>query len=177
MAVIALNPGHYPGIDPGAVGQNGLEEAKVNMAVATIAQAVLEENGHSVVLISENELDAIADDANLVEADAFVSIHCNSSTSETAQGTETWCYEYSEHGYRLALEIQRELVDALQRPNRGIRYSSSFYVLKHTFMPAVLAELAFISNAEEEKLLGDTLFQESAGMAIARGIEAWLADY
>lgn len=176
MAVIALNPGHYPGLDPGAVGPTGLEEAEVAMAVAKIAELALQETGHSVVLISENELDIIVDDANLVEADVFVSIHCNAAESGQAQGTETWCYEYSERGYHLAQELQRELVDALQRPNRGVRLSSSFYVLKYTLMPAVLAELAFISNAEEEKLLADPAFQEQAGLAIARGIEAYLAD-
>lgn len=176
MAVIALNPGHYPGLDPGSVGPTGLEEATVTMAVAKIAESVLQGNGHSVVFISENELDIIADDANLVEADVFVSVHCNAADSMAAQGTETWCYEYSEQGYRLAQEIQRELVDALQRPNRGIRYSAGLYVLKYTFMPAVLAELAFISNPEEERLLADPLCQEQAGLAIARGIEAWLND-
>jgi N-acetylmuramoyl-L-alanine amidase len=176
VAVIALNPGHYPGLDPGSVGPTGLEEATVSMVVAKITEAALQGNGHSVVFISENDLDNIADDANLVEADVFVSVHCNSAESAEAQGTETWCYEYSEQGYRLAQEIQRELVDALQRRNRGIRYSSGLYVLKNTFMPAALAELAFISNSEEEQLLADPLFQEQAGLAIARGIEAWLND-
>lgn len=176
MAVIALNPGHYPGVDPGSSGPSGLDEATVAMAVARIAESVLRENGHSVVFISEKELDGIVDDANLVEADAFISVHCNAAADATVQGTECWCYEYSDQGYRLAQEIQRELVDGLQRPNRGIRYSGSLYVLKHTFMPAVLARLAFISNPEEEQLLADPVWQERAGTAIARGIEAWLND-
>lgn len=176
MAIIALNPGHFPGFDPGAVGPSGLEEATVVMAVARIAELALQESGHSVVFISENELDNIADDANLVEADVFVSVHCNAAENTDVQGTETWCYEYSEQGYRLALELQRELVDALQRPNRGIRYSAGLYVLKHTFMPAALVELAFISNPEEERLLANPQCQEQAGLAIARGIEAWLND-
>ena len=176
MAVIALNPGHYPGLDAGSVGRTGLEEAKVAMAVARFAESALCERGHSVVLICENELDVIVDDANLVEADVFISIHCNSAASEAAQGTETWCYEYSEQGYRLAQELQRELVEALQRPNRGIRYSAGLYVLKYTFMPAALVEMAFISNSEEEELLAALFFQEQAGLAIARGIEAWLND-
>lgn len=177
MAVIALNPGHFPDLDPGAVGPTGLEEATVAMAVAQIAQSALQEKGHSVVLVSANELDIIVDDANLVEADAFISIHCNAADSLEAAGTETWCYAYSQQGYRLAQELQRELVDALQRPNRGVKYSAGLYVLKYTYMPAALVELAFISNPEEEKLLADILFQEHAGEAIARAVEAWLIDY
>lgn len=176
VAVIALNPGHFPGVDPGAIGPSGLEEAAVVMSVAKSAELALQENGHSVVFISENELNNIADDANLVEADVFVSVHCNAAVNTDVQGTETWCYEYSEQGYRLALELQREVVDALQRPNRGIRYSGGLYVLKHTFMPAALVELAFITNPEEEQLLADPRCQEQAGLAIARGIEAWLQD-
>lgn len=176
MAVIALNPGHFPGLDPGAVGPGGLEEANVAMAVAKHTESVLQAKGHSVVLISENELDCITDDANAIEADVFVSIHCNAAESREAHGTETWCYEYSEHGYRLAQELQRELVDALQLANRGIKYSGNLYVLKYTYMPSALAELAFISNPEEEALLADAAFQAKAGHAVARAIEAWLAD-
>lgn len=176
MAVIALNPGHFPGLDPGAVGPGGLEEADVAMAVVKKAESVLQTKGHSVVLISENELDCITDDANAVEADVFVSIHCNAAESREAHGTETWYYEYSEQGYRLAQELQRELVDALQRANRGVKSSGGLYVLKHTFMPSALAELAFISNSEEEALLADSTFQLKAAQAIAQAIEAWLAD-
>lgn len=39
----------------------------------------------------------------------------------------------------------------LIRVNRGIKEYPSFKVLKHTTMPAVLVETAFISNMEDAK--------------------------
>jgi len=46
-----------------------------------------------------------------------------------------------------------------------------FYVLRHTKSPAILVEMAFISNPEEETMLREEEFLECYAGAIARGIE------
>jgi N-acetylmuramoyl-L-alanine amidase len=51
---------------------------------------------------------------------------------------------------------------------------AGFYVLRHTAMPAALAEVAFISNPEEEQLLGDTWFRDRAALALFRGVRDYL---
>lgn len=48
-----------------------------------------------------------------------------------------------------------------------------FRVLAHTNMPAVLLEIAFITNAKEEKLLKDDNFRKKTAKMILKGIKAY----
>jgi N-acetylmuramoyl-L-alanine amidase len=54
--------------------------------------------------------------------------------------------------------------------NRGVK-QAGFRVLVGAFMPAVLIELAFISNPTEERLLGSAAFQAQAATAIADAVD------
>jgi N-acetylmuramoyl-L-alanine amidase len=75
---------------------------------------------------------------------------------------------------RLAAEIQRSLVDGLDRHYRSIRdlgvRQGPFYVLLGATMPSVLVETAFISNPREEKRLRDPKFRARAADAIVKGV-------
>lgn len=169
---IVIDPGHG-GSDPGAVGPNGLKEAHVNLAVALKVAEKLRKAGVEVKLTRTSDvfidLQPRCDIANSSGADYFVSIHCNSARTPEAKGTETYCYKFGGQGEVLAKAIQAELLAATGRTNRGVK-TANFYVLRRTNMPAVLTELAFISNPEEECLLADPGYQEKCADAIAKGI-------
>jgi N-acetylmuramoyl-L-alanine amidase len=72
---------------------------------------------------------------------------------------------------RLAEIFQEELVTATgtQRGNRGIK-QNTFVVLKGATMPAVLVEVGFISNPQEEELLKTSEHQERLAEALYRGV-------
>ena len=70
---------------------------------------------------------------------------------------------------QLAENIQDELNSLLGTKNRGIK-QAPFKVLTGVACPAVLVEVAFISNPEEEKRLVDDAFQNRVAEAIYRGI-------
>lgn len=169
---IVIDPGHG-GSDPGAVGPNGFREAHVNLAVALKVAEKLRKAGVEVKLTRTSDvfidLQPRCDIANSFGADYFVSIHCNSAGTPEAKGTETYCYKFGGQGEILAKAIQTELIAATGRANRGVK-TANYYVLRRTNMPAVLTELAFISNPEEERLLGSPDYQEKCATAIARGI-------
>jgi N-acetylmuramoyl-L-alanine amidase len=169
---IVIDPGHG-GSDPGAVGPNGLKEARVNLAVALKVAEKLRKAGVEVKLTRTSDvfvdLQPRCDIANSFNADYFVSIHCNSAGTTEARGTETYCYKLGGKGEVLAKAIQAELIAATGRVNRGVK-TANYYVLRRTNMPAVLTELAFISNPEEERLLGSPDYQEKCATAIARGV-------
>lgn len=169
---IVIDPGHG-GSDPGAVGPNGLKEAHVNLAVALKVADKLRKAGVEVKLTRTSDvfidLQPRCDIANSFDASYFVSIHCNSATNRSAKGTETYCYKFGGKGEILAKAIQAELIAATGRANRGVKMAN-YYVLRRTNMPAVLTELAFISNPEEERLLGNPDFQEKCATAIAKGV-------
>lgn len=68
-----------------------------------------------------------------------------------------------------AAQIQRRL-DAVHRgPNRGVK-QAGFYVLNGAFMPAVLVEIGFITNPEEERILRSTGEQERIAAQLARAV-------
>ncbi len=69
----------------------------------------------------------------------------------------------------LAESIQVEMNAVTDSANRGIK-QAPFRVLVGATMPAVLLEVAFISNPEEEKSLKDPVFQQTVADAVARAV-------
>jgi N-acetylmuramoyl-L-alanine amidase len=76
----------------------------------------------------------------------------------------------------LAENIQRELNSLLGTRNRGIK-QAPFKVLTGVACPAILVEIAFISNPEEERKLKTEEFQSNVARAIYRGVANFLKNY
>ena len=77
--------------------------------------------------------------------------------------------EHLEESSALATRINEELAEVTGSQGRGIK-QAPFRVLVGAGMPAVLVEIAFISNTEEEKLLKSDEYQNKVTAALARGI-------
>ncbi len=75
---------------------------------------------------------------------------------------------------RLANLIQGELNEELQLKDRGVK-QAPFRVLVGATMPAVLVELGFISNPDEEKKLQDPAYRGQLVDALARAIAKYKA--
>ncbi|CUH95861.1 hypothetical protein P22_1947 [Propionispora sp. 2/2-37] len=166
---ITINGGHCPGMEPGAVGASGLQEAVVVQDIMHRVAGYLRTVGYEVLEVQKNELYEITNVSNGFNADLFVSIHCNSAANTAAKGTETYCYSLGGEGAKLAQCIQKQIVNSLGTVDRGIK-TAGFYVLKYTDCPAVLVETAFISNPDDEQLLADAGKRDEFARAIARGI-------
>jgi N-acetylmuramoyl-L-alanine amidase len=80
---------------------------------------------------------------------------------------------YLKQSQRLAEIIQDELNTLLGTANRGIK-QAPFKVLTGVASPAVLVEVAFISNPEEEKNLVTEAFQQRIAQAIFQGIGRYI---
>ena len=76
----------------------------------------------------------------------------------------------------LAEYIQGELARVHPGPNRGVK-QGPFAVITNTLMPAVLVEVGFLSNREEESLLTQESFQEDAARAVADAVLAFFGRY
>jgi N-acetylmuramoyl-L-alanine amidase len=76
----------------------------------------------------------------------------------------------------LAENIQRELNSLLGTRNRGIK-QAPFKVLTGVACPAILVEIAFISNPAEERKLKTEEFQNNVARAIYRGVANFLKNY
>ncbi|MEA4891187.1 MAG: N-acetylmuramoyl-L-alanine amidase [Peptococcaceae bacterium] len=171
---IILNPGHGPknsGVfDPGAVGPSRIREADVNLAVAKLLQPLLEAAGAQVLLVRDGDLEDVVNTANAAGADFFVSIHCNAATDPAARGTETYIYSDTSKAKALAGAVQSAVVAALGTADRGVKVRPGLYVLRKTAMPALLIELAFVSNAAEEQLLAAAGIQQRTAFAMAEAM-------
>jgi N-acetylmuramoyl-L-alanine amidase len=78
--------------------------------------------------------------------------------------------EHLEESSALASRIQEELAVVTGSEGRGVK-QAPFRVLVGATMPAVLVEVAFISNPDEEKLLASEAYQSKIAASLARGIE------
>ena len=79
---------------------------------------------------------------------------------------------------RLAESLQRELVEATRMTNRGVRFAR-FRVLRGAHMPAVVAELGFLTNEDEAQRLvtNEVLDQLVSGLVEGlRRYDEWLAE-
>ena len=169
---ICVNAGHFVGVDSGAVGQKGTQEACVNKIIAIQVVEKLKSKGHNVILVTDKSLSNVVKASNDFGADYFVSIHCNSATNKQARGTETFYWKGNAKGKKLAKAINDEIVSTLSTRDRGIKENTTFYVVKYTKCPAVLVECEFISNLEGEKLLIEkmSVFAEAITKGILKGI-------
>jgi len=96
-AKIVIDPGHG-GHDPGALGQ-GISEAEVVLDVALRLESLLRGAGVNVVLtrrideyVALEERPAVA---TREQADLFLSIHANASSSRAARGIESYFLNFS----------------------------------------------------------------------------------
>lgn len=181
---ITIDPGHG-GSDTGAIGPTGVTEKSVTLRIARRLEELLEDAGAKVYMTRKTdtevspkgayasdveELQARCDVANRANTDIFVSIHMDSFSNGGAHGTTGYYYTYgSESSRRLATLIKNRVVTALGTMDRGAK-AANFYVIRKTMMPAVLIEVAFVSNPDEELLLNSSVGIERAAQAIYQGI-------
>jgi len=100
-------------------------------------------------------------------ATVFVSVHANASTRGVIRGAET--YYLKPNSLQLATWIQEEMGRSLGIPDRGIR-TANFKVLRDSPVPAVLVEIGYLTNLEDEALLRTPAFRQKVAEAIARGV-------
>ncbi len=175
---IVIDPGHG-GHDPGAVGRSfNLTEKFVNLDTSLRLAKLLESAGARVILTRSTDvfitLGNRAAMANNAKADLFVSVHANAHSNRAIGGTETYYNTSYRSGdsQRLASVVQQELVRELKLRDIGVK-TAGFYVIRHTTMPSILVELAFLSNAREEGLLNQAAFRQRSAEAILRGIHRY----
>jgi N-acetylmuramoyl-L-alanine amidase len=76
----------------------------------------------------------------------------------------------------LAGRIQELTFPRARVMDRGVR-QANFYVLRNTFIPAVLVEVGFLSNKSEEGLLRQASHRDKLADGIASGIDEFCRSY
>ncbi len=169
--LVVLDPGHG-GSDPGGT-VGSYYEKDYNLDIALKCMAILKSQGINVDITRTTDvfisLDYRAEFANERKADLFVSIH-NNIMPDGFKGSMALYYPTSYKGKEYASIIQNNLVKDLGPSNIGLKANGDLVVLRKTKMPAVLAEIACMNNADEMAKLNTSSFRQKAAESLANSI-------
>ena len=170
MATIVIDAGHG-GYDAGAVNGTRFEKND-NLRMAMAVGERLERCGINVIYTrTTDEFVSLLQRSRISnnnDTDLFVSFHRNSATNPAANGVEILVYNNaSAKSIQVAEDVLQSLVNVGIQSNRGVK-RTNLSVLRETNAPAILIELGFINNDEDNELF-DSRFDEYAD-AIARSL-------
>lgn len=172
---VFLDAGHG-GVDPGACGRQGTREKEINLDVTYRLKELLEEAGANVVLSRDDDSFISLYErpflANHLAVDLFISIHTNNHGDTSVRGIEVYYYLNRIGGKKLGQDVLKNILETTRLKNQGLK-KNDFVVIRESQMPAVLVELGFLSNYQEERTLRSAEFRTKA----ARGIFQGILDY
>lgn len=175
--IIVIDAGHG-GMDEGTSSQDGIHvEKDYTLLVTKKLKKLLEQENVKVYYTRLQDVGVSKADrtklANRLQADVFVSIHCNASSvgDTTAYGMETL---YSKRklaanqisNKRLAQIILNSMADVTGFRNRGIIQREQLYLLHHADVPTTIVEIGYMSNKNDLKYIT----KENGQLKIAEGI-------
>ena len=199
---IVVDAGHGLG-DVGALNEENLgdvTEADINFAIASLLCGKLEAKGYTVIMSHdgvtkpETEYDdgedtygpsERADFSNSTAADLFISIHCDSFTSNAdVYGTRLYYASGTPNATKLDKELAEALADEIDDsfPSdkevilKAMDESTAYTVLYKTTVPSVLVECGFITNKGDAEKLLDSVWQEKFATALADGVDEYFED-
>ncbi len=186
--LIIVDAGHG-GKDAGTSNKKDRYEEKVlTLETAFLISDALKQLGYKTLLTRSNDiflpLETRAEIANSVNADLFVSIHYNFSSSASAEGIEVYYYKENKspnssritQSKELAGEVLKKVIKNTGAESRGLK-TENFAVIRETKMPAILIEGGFLSNPKERERLHDPRYLQELAGGIAHGVDQYLKTH
>lgn len=179
--VVIIDPGHG-GTDSGAIGINGIQEKdmvfKIAKKIVSLNESLFGKYYEIYLTRYTDTLISLEDRAKLartVNADLFVSLHCNHSGNPSAKGVEVYVPRYGEHlqeSILLAYQLQKGMRQNIGLKSRGVKFAN-FQVLRETmdYCPTVLVELGFLSNRDEAQHLTEGENILAVALSILSGLK------
>ncbi|MFZ4774737.1 MAG: N-acetylmuramoyl-L-alanine amidase family protein [Terrimicrobiaceae bacterium] len=169
---VIVDAGHG-GHDQGAKACFGAAEKALTLDTARRLANELRRNGFAVTETRSNDnfitLGRRVAISNASSRAVFVSVHYNWTTRRAARGIEV--YYDSRRSKRMAANVLREVLRVYRTENRGIK-DRGFYVLRNNKRPAILCELGFVSNADDNRNIQSAAVRQKLAERIAAGIVA-----
>ncbi|KRF10731.1 hypothetical protein ASG93_17510 [Paenibacillus sp. Soil787] len=171
---VVIDAGHGDN-DPGALSITGKHEKDFTLATAKKVEKLLVQDKRVNVLMTRSDdtfipLDGRVSFANDIQTDLFLSIHGNSANA-TVSGTET--YYNRPESLAFANVIHKNVVAAAGLPDRKVR-QADFRVITKTTMPAVLVEVGYLSNKNDESAMFKEAFQDKVAASIVAAFKEYL---
>jgi N-acetylmuramoyl-L-alanine amidase len=165
----------------------GTRESVVNLQISKRLRRMLVADGYCVTMTRTRERGKSmgnvrrAEIANRVRAALFVRIHADGSTDRSVHGTfvlypalrRGWTGDILPESRVAARRIQRALIRAMGSRDLGIVPRTDITGFNWSDVPVVLAELGYLTNPREDRLLNSPRYQRRAARGLARGIRAF----
>jgi N-acetylmuramoyl-L-alanine amidase len=162
----------------------GRPEHRVNLQISLLLRDELVERGYCVVMTRTRSSGrsignvARARIANRNRAALFVRVHADGSTDRSRHGTamlypalrRRWTDDILPESRTAARVMQRELVRAVRSRSLGTVARSDLTGFNWSDVPVVLAEVGFLSNAREDRLLATRAYRRRIARGLAQGI-------
>lgn len=183
---IVIDAGHG-GTAPGAISVNGTKEKDINLKISLKLESYLKSLGYNVLMTRAGDQNPgiydRANFANAANADLFVSIHSNSHTNRDIKGLQVlYCPQFDSKvktvdQYPFAKAVFDAVLASTGAEDKGIIKRPDLPVVRETKMPAVLVEVGFLSNAQEELMITNDAYQNKIVEGIVTGIQNYLEMY
>ncbi len=188
---VILDAGHG-GEDPGAVSDySGLREKDVNLNIVMLVKNLLEKDNYKVILTRDSDRLNYGEEAKTIlqkrkedlssrkkimdeaGADIVLSIHLNKFPQTKYHGAQTFFPANSPESQKLANEVQNSIRLNVDNANdrAALVKKEQIMILRNLKTTTVVVECGFLSNADEEKLLGTEEYQNKLASAIKTGID------
>lgn len=181
-ATVVIDAGHG-GADAGAMANGGghnkrNEEKTYTLLIANQLQKELVQQGARVIMTRDRDrfvsLESRVNLSNQRHADAFISLHLNSSPNENEGSGLTTYYYHRGPSKQLAKAVSKQF-GALPAKNLGVEFGD-FEVIRDNHQPAILCETGYINSDKDFKLIKKPAFQKKVAHAIRQGLNSFLAD-
>ena len=173
--IIAVDAGHG-GSSEGAVGISSKAYEKIyTLRFANELEKYLKKKGATVLMTRTadttfNNVDRVL---MLQKAmpDILLSLHFNSSVNTNVQGASTY---YKHIGFKPLSEAILNRLLQLNLAEFGNVGNFNFALNAPTDFPSALIEIAFLSNADDERKILNPRFQSAVSKKIYKGLKDWL---
>jgi N-acetylmuramoyl-L-alanine amidase len=178
MAIkIFIDQGHNPtGFHNSGATAFGLNEENINYQVGVYLADLLRQDPRFEVRLARPTPTTVLGTTNATSlrervrlanewpANYFISIHGNANPNPAINGTEVYIYKLYTQANWLAEHVMDGIVAAVGTKDNGIRERPSLYVLRRTNMPAILVELAYLTNEGDAEKLRTQQYQFAQGI-------------
>ena len=176
--VIYLDPGHG-GLDPGATYKN-IKESDINLEICLKIKKELEKEGAKVYLTRTGDYDLSSINSkrrkksdfdnrlkliNNSDADIYLSIHLNSTTSSSWSGMQIF-YDSINKDNKVIAESFSNYLKLRRKPSR----IKDMYLNKNIKIPGVLIEVGFLSNYYDRNKLISSEYQDKIANQIVKAL-------
>ena len=170
FSTVIVDAGHG-GLDRGGRPLSGAPEKALTLDTAERLAKVLRSKGFRVIETRKRDvfvpLSTRTSISNRTSDSIFVSIHYNWGRRRGARGVEI--YYFSPRACRLASNILRQATRAYPTESRGVK-RNNFHVLRENRRPAVLCELGFVSNPQDNRYLQNRTYRQRIAERVAEAI-------